>query len=340
MGAAGRGSMILVKRVYLDQNSWIYLARAARGKKGAERFADAQIVLEAGVRQGQVSVPLSCSHYMETAIRRDWRSRRELGETMLAFSRGHTIAPQGDLLPGEIDSAVMSQFDAPTIPRLVRPFGVGASHAFGSPITSYRVPDEIRHRVPDVAGFEREANEEMEKRLLLGPTPEQEKEGMPGYDPLAHLTIGERYAKAKEELRARRRAAGWHKGERAKRVAMAQALNDHRVPIEESMARASLSFDALLDQGREGMSAFVAAVPTMAASAELELQREISSQKTWERQDLTDLGALAVAVAHCDVVVTERLWAEAARRSKLDEKLDTVVIARLDELPEILLSLD
>lgn len=328
-----------IRRVYLDQNQWIALGRAVHETGGGERFADARLLLEEGVRRGEVSLPLSSAHYMELSHRRNWRSRRQLGETMLAFSELHTIAPQEKLLPGEIDGAIQSCFGAVTTrPRPVRPFGQGASHAFGFEIGPYHLPAELHPHVRDVAAFERKANDMLEQHLLVGPTPEQEEDGIPGYEPFAHLEIGERYAEAREDLRDLRKAHGWHKGERAQRVAMAQALTDCQVPIEEAMSRAGVPFDALLAGGREGMTAFLAAIPTMFACAELERQREISSQKAWERQDLTDLGALSVAIAHCDIVVTERMWTDAVRRSKLDERLGTIVIARLDDLPEHILA--
>jgi hypothetical protein len=82
-----------VKRVYLDQNKWIDLARAVNGVAGGERFEEVRLVLEAGVESGELSLPLSSAHYMETQNRRQWRSRRQLGETMLAFSKLQTVAP-------------------------------------------------------------------------------------------------------------------------------------------------------------------------------------------------------------------------------------------------------
>lgn len=328
-----------MKRIYLDQNKWIDLARAVNDVKDGDRFADARLVLEEGVSAGHVSIPLSSAHYMETQNRRDWRSRRQVAETMIAFSKLHTIAPPDAILPAEIDVALKSLFGVPRRPRELRVFGVGVSHAFNMPVDPYRIPEELRGNVSDPDDFERRANQFQERYLLIGPSPEMEEEGIPDYDPFAHLQVGERYAKAKEELRDLRKTDGWHKGERSQRVAMAQALTDHLPSIEEAMSRAGLQIDLLIDSGRRGMADFVSAVPTMLASSELEKLRHASSQKPWERQDLTDIAALSVAIAHCDVVVTERLWADAARRANLGEKLGTIVIARLDNLPEHLLAL-
>lgn len=327
-----------MKRVYLDQNKWIDLARAVNGVAGGERFEEVRLLLEAGVESGELSLPLSSAHYMETQNRRQWRSRRQLAETMLAFSKLQTIAPQDALLPAELDIALASLFGVPAAARPLRVFGVGASHAFDMEIGPYRIPEEQRGRVADPVGYERHANRLLERQVLIGPSPEMERAGIPDFEPLSHLEVGERYAKAKEELRQVRKAEGWNSGERAPRVARAQAITDNLPPIEEAMSRAGLSIDVLIDGGQEGVGAFVEAVPTVLASSELEKHRHVASEKPWERQDLNDISALSVALAHCDVVLTEGLWSDGVHRSKLDEKLETKVISDLNELPRYLLA--
>lgn len=327
-----------MKRVYLDQNKWVELARQVHGQ-AEERLVGPTLVLQAGVRSGEISLPLSSAHYMETQHRRDWRSRQELAKTMIAFSQLHTIAPNQSLLPGEVDAALQVIVDHRIEVREVRPFGWGAAHAFGMTIGPYRVPEELKSQVSDVRGFERRANRYLEQGLLIGPSPEEEAE-LKGYDPFAHLAVGERYAIAKEKLRELRATDGWHKGERGERVAMADALTDHMPVIKEALERAGIAEGYFMSGGKTGLEAFVEAVPTMHATSELERQRNAASQKPWEPHDLNDIGALSVAIAHCDIVVTERLWADSARRSKLDRRLGTVVLSDLEELTEHLVALD
>ena len=56
-------------RVYLDQNKWIDLARAAKGEAAGARFRDVLDLARASVATGIVSFPLDISRYMETAKR-------------------------------------------------------------------------------------------------------------------------------------------------------------------------------------------------------------------------------------------------------------------------------
>lgn len=69
------------------------------------------------------------------------------------------------------------------------------------------------------------------------------------------------------------------------------------------------------------------------ASSEFERLRHAGSQREWERQDLLDITALAVASVYCDVVVTERLWVDAAKRAGLASRLNTTFLRHVEDLP-------
>lgn len=321
-----------MKRIYLDQNKWIDLAAADKGLAKGAAFDDALVLLRAAVAAGAVSLPLSSAHYIETNNRRHWESRRDLAATMVEFSRMHTVAPPDALVPAEVDRALSQFFDSRATPRPLRPFGTGASHAFHRDIPTYRVPEPLVSLVADRRGFERSASQVLELVLLAGLPPEGEAK-IPDYNPLSHLQVGEQYARDKQALRETREAADWHKGERAERVAKAQAFTDHQEVINEALELAGLSADVLYSEGIEGMTKFLDAVPTIFASSELERLRHSASQKTWERQDLTDISALSVASVYCDIVVTERVWVDAAQRARLDNKFGTFFLPRLDDLP-------
>jgi hypothetical protein len=105
--------------------------------------------------------------------------------------------------------------------------------------------------------------------------------------------------------------------------------------INDACGRAGISADVLVAEGQDGMTEFLEAVPTMSASSELERLRHSASQKAWERQDLLDISALAVACVYCDVVVTERFWVDAAGRADIAERFGTTFLYRLDDLPAL-----
>ncbi|MEA2496156.1 MAG: hypothetical protein QOJ29_4067, partial [Thermoleophilaceae bacterium] len=244
-----------MKRIYLDQNKWIDVAAARKGLAKGEPFHDALLLLEAGTEAGHVSLPLSSAHYMETQARRHWESRRDLAATMVALSSLQTIAPLDGILPAEVDRALLQRYGQPAFPRPLLPFGSGASHAFARDIPRYRIPGNLAGLVANAWEFERSANKLQEAILLAGLPPDLESR-IPDFEPLAHLKVGENYAAGKEELRARRVAENWNKGERADRIAKAQAFSDHLEVLDEAFRRAGLQLDRLLDEGQSGMNDF------------------------------------------------------------------------------------
>lgn len=121
-------------RVWLDQNKWIDLARAAEGDLSGARYAEVLDVARVCVDADDVSFPLDAGRYMETAKRGNWASRQELATTMAGLSRFHAMAPPSVVVPAEIDAALHGRFGAPDPPRPAQVFGVGAGHAFGGGI--------------------------------------------------------------------------------------------------------------------------------------------------------------------------------------------------------------
>jgi hypothetical protein len=325
-----------MKRVYLDQNKWIDLAAAQKGIEKGLPFEDVHLLLGAMVDHGDVSLPLSAAHYMETHNRRRYDSRRDLASTMAPFSRFHAIGPSSSVLPGELDRALEAMLQQPLEVRDLRPFGQGVSHAFGFEIEVEPLAAQLAERSP-VPSAAKEATRHYLELLLLAGLPPEEEAKLPDYQPFAHQEAAKRNAREKESLREIRRVAGWQKGEKSKRVAKAQALTEYLEPLNEALRRARISADHFMALGQSGMTSFLECVPTLFAALELERLRETASQKAWERQDLTDLGALPVASVYCDVVVTEKLWVDFARRSELDERLETVFLSDLADLPAYLL---
>src|ERR1700745_1305028 len=91
-----------MKKIYLDQNKWIQLARVYHGKElDTELQQLLQYLLEATVN-GSIVLPLSGIHYMETARIRDPGRRARLGHVMWELSRGATFASYHDILIHEI----------------------------------------------------------------------------------------------------------------------------------------------------------------------------------------------------------------------------------------------
>ena len=134
--APRRGGSVLAERslgdvhIYLDQCAWIALLKAKEGRPDGARYEPLLLLLKEAVTVGNVSLPLSSIHYIETARRRPFAKRQPLARLMAELSKGHCIAPFVTLARAEIRHAVARTFGSRIVPAEPRPFGRGADHAF------------------------------------------------------------------------------------------------------------------------------------------------------------------------------------------------------------------
>jgi hypothetical protein len=317
-----------VKRVYLDQKDWIYLARAYHGQPGGKRYRDALAVAQAGVDAGLVSFPLSSAHYKEIARRRDWHSRYRLAEVMGALSGFHAIASLIEIVPAELDRALHARFGRPLELLPLRPFGFGVGFAFGDPDLRYKAPEWLpeatnRHELETVLQVP------FEEAMLRGPA-EDEPQDFP-----AHIAIHDGYAKGQNERGELLRTWGFDKGDKLERATLGKVWVDILEPFNEALRRARVSDEDFTT--REQLTSLLQDVPTEWIVYEFERARH-ACEGVWERGDLSDICALSVAVVYCDVVVTEKQWVHILRRAGLDEANDTVLTDDVADLPEILVA--
>jgi hypothetical protein len=318
-----------MKRVYLDQNKWIDLMRARYDQKGGERYTDAHTVARAGVEHGLVSFPLSDIHYMEVAHRSEWRSRHRLAATMGELSRFHTVAPQAHVVPAEIDRALHARFGRPLQPRPLQVFGVGVRHAIGYADRKGKLPDDFPlERVEDLAR-QLGRTDDFELAVLSGPP---ENTPTADIDTTAHRHVSADYQKREEELSERLKGEGWGKGDRLRRVMLASALVDILEVVNDALEEARLSADQLIALGEDGMTEFLEDISSRWVL--YEMRRDLHARGQHEEGDLRDLAALSIAVAYCDVVVTEKQWVHVLTRARVDEKMNTVLLSDVAKLPE------
>ena len=249
---------------------------------------------------------------------------------MNKLSRQETMCASPDLLPGEIDRACNTRWGLPRSLREVAVFGFGAAHAF-------RSLDEIRYRAPanlDVdddtrARIELHFTAELEKALLTGPIADWPFDGI---DPVAqHEPLRQKHALEERELGALIRATGF-KGERLRDVWMGRMLIELNNDIVDAMARCGLNPSLLTAKGKEGLTQFLYDLPVASAVFEIRYRRHRNPSLSWTPNDINDMHSLAVAVVHCDVVVTEKHMASVMVDAGLDTRHGTVILTDLAAL--------
>lgn len=325
-------------RIYLDQNKWIDLARAATGNPAGDRFVEALTAARAAVESGAASFPLDIYRYLETAKRGDDQSRVKLADLMFTLSRQHTIARPHSLLPTEIDRTLNYLFGRPAFPRRHDVFGKGLAHITAGEVVpppfnpSLLPSDNEFTSAEQLAVLERIYNRLVERELLrMGPDVARKA----GFDP-ADQELGDQFI-AYEEMIADEIRRQNLKGEMLELAVRTSDLAGIRSAVTEALARIGMTWEGftggLLPSRLVG---FMNSLPTRDVTNVMRSAKLRQSEQKWERNDFNDIAALPVAAVYCDVVVTEKQWVHHLRRAGVDARYETKLVSDTAELVEIL----
>ena len=226
---------------------------------------------------------------------------------MFRWSGFLTVAPVSKLLPYEIDRAVRARFGRPPPSEEPTVFGSGAAHALGYEPDAER----IQMTIEQAALFE--------LAILAG------EGSSPRVEP-----DGEEFAQALNTVS--QRLASWRTDpEDRQRRLRVNALQEFQRDFVSALLLVGVSVEEFAMLGGEGLEALVADVPTLWTLTELRRVRYANPTQSFIRTDLNDLRALAVAIVYCDVVVADRAWVNACRRTKLAATYHTHVVPTLEE---------
>lgn len=325
-------------RVYLDQNKWIDLARAANGHQRGERFTEALAAVRAASASGLASFPLDIYRHMETAKRADDRSRVAVADLMHEVSKRHALARPHMLLPAEIDQALQRRFGFPKVPRSTDIFGVGIRHITGGdvdlpPFEPGKLPDGgAGLSGSDLVEIERNFRDLTEREMLrLGPNSLRES----GFDP-SDVELAKQYVEHENTIAASIRERNL-RGNMLELAVRASDLGDIQPAVAEALERIDMTWEGFLDAlGPAGVVRFVDDLPTRYVTNLMRSAKLRQNQQKWEPNDFNDILTLPVAVVYCDVVVTEKQWIERFRQGKADRRFNTTLLSNTADLVDVL----
>lgn len=324
--------------VYLDQNKWVDLARAAKGHRHGARFVDALASARAAAASGSASFPLDVYRYMETGKRRDDRSRIDVADLMFELSKQHTMVRPDALLPAEIDQALNRRFGRTDQPRHVPVFGSGLQHITAGAVTwpSFDrnvLPDSFVEKAPSrVAEIEQIYNDLVGRELLrLGP----EALRKAGFDPsdsdLAQQFI-DRENLIADAIRGKKLSGGL-----VDLAVRASDLGSIRAAVTEALEHIGMTWkDFIEPMSPSEVVQFIDDLPTRYVTNVMRSAKLRQTQQKWEPNDFNDLAALPVAAVYCDVVVTEKQWVHRLRKGRVEQRYNTTLLTDTAALGDLL----
>ena len=325
-------------RVYLDQNKWLDLARAATGHRLGARYIDALAAARAAAASGTASFPIDIYRYLETGKRGDDRSRIDVADLMFELSQQHTLARSNALLPTEIDEALRRRFGRPEHPRQDQVFGVGLSHITAGAVTHppfdfSKLPAIGKALSPhELLTVEQIYNDLVGRELLrMGPGPVREA----GFDP-SNTEFAQRFVDYENSVAIAIHDRGLS-GVLLDLAVRASDLGSIQGPVTEALNRIGMTWDAFIAQtSSSGLISFVNDLPTRNVTNLMRGVKHRQTEQKWELNDFNDLAALPVAAVYCDVVVTEKLWVHWLRQGTVDERYKTTLLSDAAGLVDVL----
>lgn len=319
-----------VRRVYLDQNKWIDLARAAVGDERGSRFVEALAVARRAVADGTASFPLDSHRYWETSKRGKDQSRNDVIDIMLELSRGHTMASSAAVLAEELDIVLRHRLGQPAVPRRLSVFGEGVRHLS-------RRDDRPETEAPasnadgepgDLSGA---VEAYLDARLLRQAHGVFKATGAAD----AFRAAGAEYVRHEERIRAAIVAAGLT-GDQLYDAVRFSDLGDIRPAVEAALRRFGIDWQSFSETPEVELVRFMDELPTRRVTNVMRTARLRQGELRWSPNDLADVLAIPVAAVYCDIVITERQWAHHLRGGGVDRAYGTTVLTDTNALAQLL----
>lgn len=325
-------------RVYLDQNKWIDLARAATSHRLGESFVNTLALARIGVASRLVSFPLDLYRYWETSKRSDDQSRNDVVDVMRELSQQHTIAPSKHILYEELDIALQRRFGRPEHVRRRQVFGVGIKH-----ITDNRIHwpkrdfgtllDDGRSQPKGLRARLSHSHDQFIEEHLLRAGPQTINSA--GVDHAAS-DHGQRFVDYENAIAA---AVALHglRGDAIDQAVRAADLGDIRPAVTEALGNIGLDFDEFVSSSNPiDLMNFMDDLPTRYVTNVMRSAKHRHSQQSWEPNDFIDVLALPIAAVYCDVVITEKQWVHRMRHGGVERRYNTILLTDTADLVDVL----
>jgi len=322
----------MTKIIYLDQNHWIILLRVKKGQDNDEDICKLlQKILKAS-KDSSAIFPISDIHLIETYKRKNSEKRNELLDFMIEVSRGYTIILYISIQKYEIRQAVLKQVGLPY--KNVKQYAIGR----GIPYVMGKKPEIInkdgtRPDFPkDLQDKIREATYNIETFKLCIKNKEY-------IDAIRNHLKKEKALAKKIEDRIKSDMDFVKDKKLRREFTIVRLFHEIIIPEMYEVAK-ELYLDPWeimpRDVSKKWVYDVLQSIPSLYISWVLQFRRDVQCQGKIKQSDINDITALSMAIPYCDIVVTEKMWADLAKKEKLDRLYDTIIIGSLNELNEYL----
>ncbi|WP_169701986.1 hypothetical protein [Janibacter terrae] len=297
--------------VYLDQNHWIDFAKWCNdpGSIPVEK-SSFFVELDRAVSDGQVILPLSAAHLVETS-KRGGRSRMDLATTLLKYTRGWQLRTVLQLRRGEVRSlfggAPLARRDAITLDPMAVLDMPGAELPTALPIDLQMLEKRLTWATTLVAIL-------MEEEAAEAAGIAKAAEWAKSFRPFA------------DHMRGNARARPY-----ARDLTRTRFISDLGNDLPAASSESGMTPETFLEWLKNDAESAISAAPGLGRLREVLHMRLMNSDDKWEANDLNDWMYLSYAAAYCDLVVGEKKSINYLRRAERKVPVGAVLHRRAQD---------
>jgi len=336
------------KLVYLDLNQWIALAKAMTGHPGGEAYKEVLTCCLGASDRREAVFPISDSIYFEISKNRSHRQRRDLLGVIEPMSRFMVVMSRSMISAHEIEAMldrIVGPSPNPIIPMdyldwgVARALGVVGGFKVKSSSSGEDVTAEARSEHPDgPAAFDAilsNAVLELNRKVITGPTPAEEPEMRKrGWNPSSNYEIAERRAAQEIDQVSRfDQYPAWRQGLIRDVVAAREVEIEIHNALSRGLSLRGTTIAATFPVPEDTRSA-LDSMPSFDVAVTLKTEYHRNPSHPWTQNDIHDIDAMGSTIPYCDIVVTDKAVASHVNQTKLAQRLGTVVISQLSDLPQ------
>lgn len=320
--------------IYFDQRVWIDLLKSHKGIKGYEHLQDIyNIVLKSSQERNHI-FPLSFYHLIETQKRKKKESMEELFEFIFTITHLNSIRPFASIYHLEVNLAISKQLGLETIDLKPFIFGWGIGHCFDS-----------KEEILDKETGKQVSKEMREEILTKAYNPKLLAKVLSSQDfnePIENIKLeDERLAKNLEIARIKEYS---HPDKRKRKDIddarfLTTTMQKYILEGIRSYTIRKINPKQFMDNvfsSKESALSFLQDIPSAYVFHILNYARNNNKSRSIKPNDLYDLGALSLAIPYCDIVVTEREWANILIQKGIDKLYNTKIIYDISKLKGLL----
>ncbi|HEV2160446.1 hypothetical protein [Bradyrhizobium sp.] len=308
--------------VYLDQNKWIELARAAKYPAQHPIASEILTRLFDGVAAGTITVPLTFANMYETQKINDSRQRHELAFLQASLSKGLVFRGRFKRLEIELSDFVRSAYGLPAEVRVTSwflsdIFFEAVAEAGDSRILS--VPERV------VSLIKRRPAALLYDYLMN--TPEDVRR-------YAVVQFSEGAERLRQRIEARRARDGNESLAMRRRIYSAIMMVDDMDFILSCGLAAGAPWRSISDMGSSLARRMIVDVPAYYVEREITLRLE-SQNRPIDENDFRDMQAFGAVMPYADYVVAENQFSNLAMQARLGKKYNTAISTDIRSLEKL-----